>query len=455
MPLEASASVEGNTQPQAGAVVARLYRLGVRRVDDRYGILSSQMLTIPIGGNRFKSLQLRPGTYICDAILPSGDLATKEIIVDEPDRTVETIISTAEPTYRWLSWQYLTGTVPRNVSALQERRAQRVRVTLLADPVDPDNGLHIHQTLSAHFAQPDRKARPFPNVSLQSEAGDISPVLEPRMAGGPYNSYVFPLNQVFSGARWYLLVESEARQELLASLPTPWVSSVGGAQTAIADVVVGPLQQEIQGQGQWSSPVQVNASLVVRDAGLATAVAYYVSGDGRAAAAAFDIDESLHHNPDNPLVVTFCGYVLLSQWSPIDELPGWLRRLRWGVALVKSWLGVRSDSRLEWKKWLKTRGEEFGWVPDIAIQEGWIALYNGLTKRNIAKARARLLEGHLRGIPYYTAGVKLLLDGLTLLSNAARDEGRQDLAVNAALLATRRLAIHTELGLPFTTIRLQ
>ena len=73
-------------------------------------------------------------------------------------------------------------------------------------------------------------------------------------------------------------------------------------------------------------------------------------------------------------------------------------------------------------------------------------------EESLRQARASLLEGYRRGLPLYSQGVRLLLDGLTLFANEARAVDDRDLPVEEALQAVREWALRTNMRQPFTSL---
>lgn len=114
----------------------------------------------------------------------------------------------------------------------------------------------------------------------------------------------------------------------------------------------------------------------------------------------------------------------------------------------------QSDGPDYWHRWVYNLMKWFPWLPDGAIQRAWIMLRSHTHKHGLEEARANLLEGYRRGLPFYSKGVSLLLDGLTLFANDARAEDKKDQEVEEALKTARWLALRTDMRQPFTTVLL-
>jgi len=87
-----------------------------------------------------------------------------------------------------------------------------------------------------------------------------------------------------------------------------------------------------------------------------------------------------------------------------------------------------ADATGWWPGWLKNLDFQFPAHADGAILDGWMLLKLG----EASAARKRFLEAERRGMPLFTTGVRLLLDGLDLSMNDDHDE-----QVNAALARLR------------------
>jgi repressor LexA len=77
----------------------------------------------------------------------------------------------------------------------------------------------------------------------------------------------------------------------------------------------------------------------------------------------------------------------------------------------------------------------FPWLPDGAVVNGWQHIHAGRKRRgdpdqHFAAARRQLIRAARRGVPVYTEGLRLLVDGLRLLREDAEAE---DAALDAAL----------------------
>ena len=225
------------------------------------------------------------------------------------------------------------------------------------------------------------------------------------------------------------MLEENQQQLLLAVLPTPWLQSDHSSRVAKADVLVGPsLRHSSDARRQGDGPA-ASMSIVIRDPAMATVIGYFGSGDEPAAATVLEkAEDLLLEKLENPLAAAAGAYVLLSNWR-----------------------GGKGTYEPAWFSWIENLMNWFPWLPDGAIQRAWLAR---LTGRSPGATRELFLEGFRRGIPYYSAGVRILFDGLTLLAQDARTNRWHDEELEDALASTQRLALQTDPRQPFTTIQL-
>lgn len=424
-------SWNANEPPMAGEVVGRISSVGA--VGD--GVAPAPgTITLPVGnGDRQRSVNLPIGRYAVDAFLPSGDLVTKEFSVDS-DEPQQVYLLIEHSAHEWLSWQHLAGNVP----AASQFRARLGRLEL--DAAVPRDGWPAWVV--------SEQARPIAE-GLMTElpalaAGDRKPLAEfpdcsqqapgvGRYSDGPYSAYEFTPSHTIEGRR-YAVVEDGSGGAVLAVLPVPWQRiDETEAETEI-DVLVGPSPVG----RRPGEPAQPDCSIVVRDPVMTTVLSYLRAGDNPAAHAVLaHAREMLFWKSRNAIAAAAGGYILLANWPAMapdseERSPAWL-------------------------DWIANLFRWFEWLPDGAIQLAWLKLLGvnpkGRPRFESPAPRELALEACRRGIPYYTAGVRMLQDCLDLLANRAREYG-PDPELEAALTATRELALQVEPWQPFTTLRL-
>lgn len=101
--------------------------------------------------------------------------------------------------------------------------------------------------------------------------------------------------------------------------------------------------------------------------------------------------------------------------------------------------------------WMEALSSRYTWLPDGAIALGWITLREGQSDL-IAWEKAKKLFSLAcsRGLPYYTVGLHILVDALTLLKRLDPDDD-ETLKMLAAAKAADVACVRTE---PFTTLQI-
>ena len=99
--------------------------------------------------------------------------------------------------------------------------------------------------------------------------------------------------------------------------------------------------------------------------------------------------------------------------------------------------------------WANNLSNWFEWMPDGSIIHAWQLINDRLNiQKNIPIIRKRLLEAVDRGIPIYTEGLRLLLEGLTMLSYHFF---KQDRDIEMALRKIKNIAGEADWNCPTTT----
>jgi hypothetical protein len=131
--------------------------------------------------------------------------------------------------------------------------------------------------------------------------------------------------------------------------------------------------------------------------------------------------EMLFRKLSNPLAASGGGYVLLGT--------------------------EHSSGPKEWHGWISNLMNWFDWLPDGAIQHGWLKLKHRKSGDDLAEARDALFTAYRRGLPFYSVGLQWLIDGLTLF--APHDRDAEEMLQNVY-----RVAARTNPNEPFTIVRL-
>jgi hypothetical protein len=227
--------------------------------------------------------------------------------------------------------------------------------------------------------------------------------------------------------RHYLFLRGQEIQPQYCVLPTPWPQAPGFGESADVEVLIHR-QPADQKQQSFADP-GYRLAVTVNDQLLGTVIGYLGAGDlpsaGKLLAHIEDLAEDiLLHKMGNPLAAAAGAYVLL---------------------------GNQHTAKQErWHHWIGNLAEGYRWLPDGAIQHAWVKLRHQKVAGNLEEARASLLEGFRRGLPFYSQGVRLLVDGLTLFANDARAADTRDKEVESALRSVRRWSRQINVRQAFT-----
>lgn len=380
----------GTEVPRNG-VVANVYALDPERHAN-----SKRNLVIPVGsGNSFQSVELEPGHYLVEAIMPSGDIVSLEAVAVE-GQWPKVELSAEESAHEWHSWQNLLGNVRSRsgYEAFTEKTALPNYNVLLCKNLWPELRWELFS--------------PFPDVwqvladiSRYGHSDDVRVIhrlfpwfwyppepLNPSDSDWGTQLHSFLMNHQGSRTevpRWYALVSSERAARLL-TIPSPWFSF--GSEVPSELLVTKSDDQSI------------GTSWVVGDTVLGTVLGYLAKGAYQLALNVASQDYALNllfEKFDNPLGAAAGGYLL--------------------IGAMKS---VETENRPEftdWHKWIGNLMNYFEWLPDGAIQYAWLKLKQGGLADGRAEAREALFRAFDRGLPYYSLGLQWLVDGLTLLGD--------------------------------------
>jgi hypothetical protein len=197
----------------------------------------------------------------------------------------------------------------------------------------------------------------------------------------------------------------------LVVLPTPWINVATG-QESIVEIFV---QQGV-------SVSDFATSISVRDERLGVLLGYLSSGAlGAAREIADTARDTLYGKTMNELAAAAGAYAMV---------------------------GTATDSKVhEWHGWVGNLANWFQWLPDGAIQQGRLLLQLRRNTKDFDDARKSLKDAYRRGLPFYSLGVRWLLEGLERI--APKDPEAEAMLDNVRALAWR---IHPQS--PFTILQL-
>jgi hypothetical protein len=100
-----------------------------------------------------------------------------------------------------------------------------------------------------------------------------------------------------------------------------------------------------------------------------------------------------------------------------------------------------------WHDWIENLANMFPDLPDGAVLKATQYLRYPKDSNSYDLAKTALFEAFERGIPYYSAGVAWLLDGLTLFAD-------DDPAAKERMQLVHKVALRLDVSQPFTVVRL-
>jgi hypothetical protein len=381
-----------------------------------------QKVPVPVGQSDFyRTVDLDPGRYELTASLPSGEILSQSLDLADQSGAVDVVLKGENaPLRKSIFGGMESYAVPGEEPADSGELAAKL---WLVPRGLPDR---IWPRLDSWLAQlgPGKPFDPAQLLPPGAEAHDV-----PIRNGPPY---VARLERgLYAHDRRAYLVCSRGSEAILCAMPYPWHQSAGSGEALVEATIAIDEAESEKGLAElrdWS------VRPGVRDRHLGAVFSYLSSGEAVSARELLQpAREMLFEKVENPLAAAGGGYVLVDQW-------------------VRDSTQAGSDTR--WHSWIDNLGNWFPWMPDGAILQGWLALRRRDQSPDLVKARSALLEAERRGVPYYTAGVRRLSDGLMLLANEARRNGAPDPQVDEALTRVRRLAWQVDPRQTFTCVRL-
>jgi hypothetical protein len=432
--------------PQVFATIYRLDASSGRR--DRTATPRRERVPISQAPQHVHSIDLQPGHYAVEVALPSGELLRDSVDVTA-GADAELILEAEDSAHEWLGWQHLVGNVmPTDVGivasaaesikdtsrdVLRGSRGNRGAKAARRQRSEPERALPtsiawLPQPIPALL--PDLPGDPWIELSSLAEAqprelpellnGGNPPEQIPSLVHDD-RSAVFRVVHDGSGssratalastlARDFAAVSLGDRVELLA-LPSPW-QAIGAGRQAVIEIAV----QEVADRRDFST------SVTVRDDHIGVLLGYLTSGALEAARElAEEARDLLYGKMMNPLAAAAGGYALVG--SATDNRPQ------------------------EWHGWIENLCNRFEHVPDGAIQQAQLLLRLRRNKGDLDKARERTKTAYRRGLPFYSMGIRWLLDSLEKVAGS-------DPELQQMTDAVRGIARRSHPRSPFTILRL-
>jgi len=417
------------------------------------------LVPIDIDPRNVAELSLEPGDYYVESMLPSGEMLTKSVTLSA-DESRDLVLKTTESPNEWFSWQHLMGntrvavpakprpTRPRKKTKKKAKRKARKGkaparstapvskadlpskrvltqpaigrpIQLLASPIsslaagDPE-GAEIWQLLveTSSLSAGDliRHLNNGQGATGLPVYMNVSERAVYRLRGNTdEQSSAFSLKASgIDARRYFAVVPRKSRAELL-SLPLPWMV-VGTGREATIEIGV----QQIHGPNEYS------ASLTALDEKLAVLLGFLSQGSLTVARNLTELaHEMLFYKFDNPYAAAAGGYAMVATSTQSEDQ--------------------------EWHNWIRNLMNFFPHVPDGAIQWAQLRLKMRRKKSDVDEARAALKTAYRRGLPFYSMGIRWLIEGLEWI--AEEDEEATEMLKNV-----RQVAWLTNFQQPFTIL---
>lgn len=423
-------------------------------------------LTIPAGDNfdKWARVEVPPGSYEIQVSLPSGDVISQDVMIESgTDEPFDVTLEASSP-HEWLTAQHFQGNVgsrdhrrvddqdwlkqglnrgfsdspslePKAITRGMRSRgaagpvpALPVEVIWCTDqtPVAPAEFIWdtLYQIISERLPSAEATDR-FLDRPMNGFAHPADPVFDVDsvrtfrfMLDGPVAwGETGPVNQdVLDGeppARRYVLVSNDEDARLI-SAPVPWfdLSDYG---REVAFELMSPLGS-------------VGVTTAVRDTTLGSILGYMTNSSIHQARLIVNQAQGmLFHKMSNPLGAAAGAYVML--------------------------LTENERSEVRWHRWIKNLYRRFEWIPDGAIAYAMLKLNHQKSDEDVIEALTATLEACRRGVPFYSMGMRFLLDTLTEFAEDDMFADRRDELMHH-LKRIRVVARRTNYQQPFTSVQI-
>ncbi|NKL25403.1 hypothetical protein GFL92_01025 [Rhizobium leguminosarum bv. viciae] len=362
---------------------------------------------VPISTHDFKELMVeRPGLYLLEVVLPSGEILTKQKTIAKGE-TVEARfqLDAPKPVPRAERGQ---RNLPPRQKVSGPRRGDEYILHGAPTPQKPHKITKVAQgddeillmrasrrrgstwsdllELSRYFGVLPSKAQKAIEKSFEEVVVGEGLQAVPSSAG---EAWLVQGAVADPGQRIFAAVRSHSKTNF-ASLPHTW-RSADAAKHSVIEI-------------QTHDNSEFCASVVIHDAMLDGLLAYLGTGKLREAATMLNAVcdgpwETRLKADTNPLMATIAAYV--SSGTDADGS---------GSAELRS----------------------LAWAPDGTILEARQRLRNAKSDEDFEAARSGFVKAYTLGLPYFSAGVQFLADGLATFASEDVDIERMSLDVSAA-----------------------
>jgi hypothetical protein len=444
MSIKVSAQALLYNQPRAtNGISASIHRQGK---DGKSRFVRDIVVPLVDYGSDFaiEELQdLAPDKYVIQAELPNGKVFTLGFDIEEGKQTEIKLHIPHEGPHEWSSLHAITGQFQREYEETEQysRSLSGASMDYHDSRLTPEHGYSLawmvpHQdspdSVSASAEIPDRLCnliRERMDVETATEMiGDLNEVETPSLWDDDFAIFRFEHDGVLIGeersstghsmlrhepvSRRYLVQRSAEGAQLIC-LPTPWMTPDGQAEVELL-VKMHNLDEAL------------DYSMTIGEPMINSALGYINNGAIHLAQRLIDFKlarRMLGEKMSYPFSATIGGYILV---------------------LGRNARSYREQSD-NWKSWVRNLDNWFEWLPDGAILHGALQLMD--KGGDEAVARDAFMRAYSRGLPYFTFGLKQLMDGMRYF---ARD-GDADAADRLATLET--IASRADPGVPFLSVQ--
>lgn len=408
-------------------------------------------ITVPIidyGSNYTQTINelssAEPGDYYLQLLLPDGNVLSKKFTI-EKNKAAQIIIDLPhEGPHEWTALHALTGQFkqesrqtdnfsralssnPKSYSELSKTPEKGYSLSLLSPVENDEQTIFYRKKIVSNVADLINNN----DVSSTLNPFDFSNMLYPSLEGPDFalfrlsHSGALVADQEPEGYDFYrgsnisrhFILQQSVSGVILNCLPTPWTSP---------DSPGGQVEVELLfKKNNWDNRPEM--IMTISDPMINTVLGYINAGAIHQAAELVDVElakSMLFGKVSYPFVATVGGYLLVFGMD----------RNRY-----------RSSSQ-DWKSWINNLDLWFDWLPDGAILNA--ALYYTLGESNRDRAYSALIRAYERGLPFFTFGLKLMIDGFRYF---ARED---DAKARECLNVLETIANQTDPSQPFLSITL-
>jgi hypothetical protein len=385
---------------------------------------------------------LEAGKYLIQVSLPNGGIITQQFEIRAGENTKLIIDVPHEGPHEWSSLQAMTGQF-----AAEAAETQRFARGLTDNPLsytqlmaDPENGYALAflapgNNPSGNIFAPgqtmDRLSQVISSnldVSMaRKELGPMQTLDHPSLEDNDFAIFRFVHSGLLEGentddehfdmgpgsgvGRHYLVQQSRQGAHLIC-VPTPWMTPGGQVETELL-VKKHSLESEL------------DYSMTIADPMVNTALGYINMGAVHLAERLIGSEHAmdmLYRKVSYPLAATIGGYILV---------------------LSQNTKRFRSDSE-NWKNWVSNLDGWFEWLPDGAILNA--AMRRMEKGADLDEAYKALMRGYDRGLPFFTFGLKQLIDGMRFFA------GKGEKAAKQRLELLEPIASRADPSIPFLSV---